>query len=140
MDNAINKCVMVLDEALPLGLLANTAGILGFTMGKLLPEMVGPTVTDRSNKDHLGVIEVPIPILKANKEQVKSIREQLYQPEFAEVVVVDFSDIAQSCKNYDEYISKMAGVDENELNYMGLGLFGPKKAVNKLTGSMPLLR
>lgn len=135
-----NKCVMVLDEALPLGLLTNTAGILGFTMGKMMPEMVGPTVTDRSNKDHLGVIEVPIPILKANKEQVKTIREQLYQPEFAEVVVVDFSDVAQSCKNYDEYISKMADVDENQLNYMGIGLFGPKKAVNKLTGSMPLLR
>lgn len=135
-----NKCVMVLDEALPLGLLTNTAGILGFTMGKMMPEMVGPTVTDRSNKDHLGVIEVPIPILKANKEQVKTIREQLYQPEFAEVVVVDFSDVAQSCKNYDEYISKMADIDENQLNYMGIGLFGPKKAVNKLTGSMPLLR
>ena len=138
--NNNNKCVMILDEALPLGLLANTAGILGFTMGKLLPEMVGPTVKDKSCKDHLGVIEVPIPILKANKDQVRNIREQLYLPEFAEVVTVDFSDIAQSCKNYDEYISKMADADENELNYMGIGLFGPKKIINKLTGSMPLLR
>ena len=37
MDINNNKCVMVLDADLPLGLLANTSAILGFTMGKLLP-------------------------------------------------------------------------------------------------------
>ncbi len=27
------KCVMIIDEALPLGIIANTAAILGITMG-----------------------------------------------------------------------------------------------------------
>ena len=34
MDGQIEKCVMVLDEGLPPGLVANTAGILGITLGK----------------------------------------------------------------------------------------------------------
>ncbi len=35
------KCVMVVDEKLPLGIIANTAAILGITLGKQLPEVVG---------------------------------------------------------------------------------------------------
>lgn len=140
MDINNNKCVMVLDAELPLGLLANTSAILGFTMGKLLPEMAGPDVIDKSGKPHLGIIAVPIPILKGDKEIVCMIREKLYQTEYSEVVAVDFFDAAQCCNHYDEFIEKMAGIEESELNYMGVALFGPKKLVNKLTGSMPLLR
>ena len=39
---------MVLDENLPLGLLANTAAILGITLGKHMPEAVGADVLDGS--------------------------------------------------------------------------------------------
>ena len=53
---------------------------------------------------------------------------------------MDFSDLAQSCKTYLEFTEKMAGTPENQLNYFGLALCGPKKKVNRLTGSMPLLR
>lgn len=51
------KCVMVLDEELPLGMLANTAGIMGITLGKHLPEAVGPGVCDKSGRVHLGIIK-----------------------------------------------------------------------------------
>ena len=36
------KCVIVVDEELPLGIIANTAVILGITLGKTMPEAVGP--------------------------------------------------------------------------------------------------
>ena len=54
--------------------------------------------------------------------------------------LMDFSDVAQCCKNYGEYIGKAAQADESEWRYFGLGLCGPKKLVSRLTGSMPLLR
>ena len=107
-----DKCVMVLDQDLPLGILANTAGIMGITLGKHIPETVGPDVLDKSGKEHLGIIELPVPILKADREKIRTIREQLYQPEFADLIVVDFSDVAQSCIVYVVYIKKAAGVDE----------------------------
>ena len=83
---------------------------------------------------------MPVPILKADREKIRTIREQLYQPEFADLIVVDFSDVAQSCNVYEEYIKKAAGVEEKEMTYFGIGICGAKKLVNKLTGSLPLLR
>lgn len=140
MDLQNEKCVMILDEALPLGLIANTAAILGITLGKERPEVVGANVTDQSGREHLGIIEFPVPILKGSPEVIRTLRETLCQPDFQELTVVDFSDLTQGCKTYDEFISKMGNTSESALQYFGLALCGPKKKVNKLTGSMPLLR
>ena len=140
MDLQNEKCVMVIDEHLPLGLIANTAAIMGITLGKTMPEVVGADVTDKTGKEHLGIIEFPVPILKGNAETMKAIREKLYEPDFSDVTVVDFSDLAQSCKTYDEFIGKMQEASEADLTYFGIAICGAKKKVNKLTGSMPLLR
>ena len=134
------KCVMVIDEDLPLGVITNTAAVMGVTLGKQFPHLVGADVFDKTDNRHLGIIEFPIPILKGNALFIKELREKLYQPEFSELTVVDFSDVAQSCKTYDEFIGKIADVPEEDLNYFGLAIYGSKKQVNKLTGSMPLLR
>ena len=91
MDMQNQKCVMVMDEDLPLGVIANTAGIMGITLGKHMPETVGPDVRDKSGREHLGIIEFPVPILKADKEKIRSIREQLYQPCYSDLMVVDLS-------------------------------------------------
>lgn len=135
-----NKCVMVIDEALPAGIIANTAGILGLTLGKHLPEAIGPEVLDKSGCAHLGIIQIPLPILKADQAKIKEIRQRLYQPEFAGLLAVDFSDVAQSCNVYDEYIRKAAAVEEDSFRYLGIGICGGRRLVNKLTGSLPLLR
>lgn len=140
MDLQNEKCVMVIDEALPLGIIANTAAIMGITLGKKMPEVVGADVCDQTGNEHLGIIEFPVPVLKGSTEIIKSIREKLYQPEFADLTVVDFSDLAQGCKTYGEFIEKMKMVSEADLNYFGIAICGAKKKVNKLTGSMPLLR
>ena len=60
---------MVLDENLPLGLLANTAAILGITLGKHMPEAVGADVLDGSGKAHLGIITFPVPIYGAMRNR-----------------------------------------------------------------------
>ena len=140
MESTTSKCVMVLDENLPLGLLANTAAILGITLGKHMPEAVGADVLDSSGKPHLGIITFPVPILRGDAEQIRAIRETLYGVDYQDVGGVDFSDVAQCCKNYGAYIGNAAQADESEWRYFGLGLCGPKKLVSRLTGSMPLLR
>ncbi len=134
------KCVMVIDESLPLGIIANTAAIMGITLGKKMPEVVGADVIDQSGNEHLGIIEFPVPILRGSPEIIKQIREKLYQPEFQELTAVDFSDLAQGCKTYDEFIDKMGRVPESTLRYYGVAICGAKRKVNQLTGSMPLLR
>lgn len=127
MDLQNEKCVMVIDESLPLGLIANTAAIMGITMGKEMPEVVSADVTDQSGNQHLGIIEFPVPILKGTPEVIKEICEKLYQPEFQDLSVVDFSNLAQGCKTYEEFIEKMAAVPESSLQYLGVAICGPKR-------------
>lgn len=134
------KCVMVIDEKLPLGVIANAAAIMGITLGKKMPEVVGADVRDRSGREHLGIIEFPVPVLRGDAERIKGIREKLYEPEFSDLTVVDFSDLAQGCKTYGEFVEKMGETEEGELNYLGIAVCGEKKKVNRLTGSLGLLR
>ena len=108
MDHQNEKCVMVIDEELPTGIIANIA--------------------------------IPVPILKASKEKLKELRLKLYEPSFSELTVVDFSNVAQSCNDYDEFTSKAAQTDGDSFQYFGVGICGAKKLVNKLTGNLPLLR
>lgn len=134
------KCVIVINENLPLGIIANTASILSITLGKYVPELVGEDVVDASGKTHLGITTIPVPILKGNKEILRDLREKLYTTDFQDMVVVDFSDVAQSCNVYSQYIEKASSTLEEEHTYFGLTICGNKKKVNKLTGSMSLLR
>lgn len=134
------KCVVVLDGDLPLGFLANTAAILGVTLGKELPEVVGPGVRDRSGREHLGIIEFPVPVLRSTPAGIRALRERLYEPGFQELTAVDFSDVAQSCKTYEEFMERMGEVPEGNLRYFGLAVCGARKQVDRLTGSLPLLR
>lgn len=131
---------MVLDEALPLGLIANTAAILGITLGKRLPEAVGADVRDGSGRSHLGIIAFPVPILRGRAEQLKALRKRLYDPAYADLIVADFSDFAQGCRSYGEFTGGLQAVPEADLRYLGLAICGSKKQVSRLTGSLPLLR
>ena len=64
----------------------------------------------------------------------------MFEPAFAEVAAIDFSEAAQRCLNYDQYMRSLSQLSAEELFYLGVCMYGPKKKVNKLTGSLPLLR
>ena len=135
------KLVMVINRDLPLGLVANTAAVLGISLSKIYQEdIVGGDIADEDGYLHLGITAQTIPILSASREQVKEIREAMFEPAFAEVAAIDFSEAAQRCLNYEQYIRSLAQLSAEELFYLGVCMYGPKKKVNKLTGSLPLLR
>ncbi len=134
------KCVLVIDETLPAGLLVNTAAILGISLGHLAPEYIGPDITDGSGLPHKGIVKQPVPILKGDRDCLRRLRTALYGQGFEDMTVVDFSDIAQACKQYEDYTTQAGSAQESSFSYLGLLLYGSKKKVNKLTGSLPLLR
>lgn len=110
------------------------------TIGEKLPGVVGEDVTDKNGNLHTGIIQFPIPVLKGNIELLKTIRTKLFDPAFEDLTVVDFSDLAQKCKTYNEFIVNMSFAEETRLNYMGIAVCGNKKKINKLTGNLQLLR
>lgn len=140
MNTENEKCVIILDEALPPGVIANTAAILGITLGMKLPGVVGPDVADGGGRVHMGIIRFPVPVLKGSREKLQDLRAKLFSEEYAGLTVADFSGLAQGCRTYGEFISRMAACPEEELSYIGIAVCGSKKKINRLTGNMPLLR
>lgn len=135
-----NKCVLVIDSNLPIGLIANTATIIGITLGYKHNCIIGEDVIDASNQCHIGITNIPIPILKGTKEKVKELLEEIKINYSDELTVVDFSETAQCCTEYEDYILKVKDLTSDAFKYLGIGIYGSKKILNKLTGSMPLLR
>ncbi len=111
---------------------------MGITLGGRISGSIGADVRDSAGNSHIGIIKFPVPVLKANREALKSLRFKLYDRQFSDLTAADFTDLAQSCKTYDEFIDKMSY--SRELNYIGLAIFGDKRKVAKLTGSLPLMK
>ena len=137
-ENLVSKCVFVLDEALPAGLAANTAAVLALTLGSKVASLLGPDVLDGSGQRHVGITTVTLPMLRANTETIQHIRERAVKN--GEVLVVDFNDVAQRNKTYQDYIQKLGETPTSQLRYLGLALYGRRAIILKLTGSLPLLR
>lgn len=131
---------MIIDEQLPIGLVANTAAILGVTLGKLYPEGIGEDIYDSTGNKHLGIVNFPIPILKTNKEQLQTIRESISQQSDQDVTIIDFSDVAQITNSYEQYRQTLESIAPEKLAYFGICLKGKKKLINKVAGSLPLYR
>lgn len=77
-------------------------------------------------------------MLGGDRALLKDLRSRLYGSEFEDLVVADFSDVAQGCNVYSEYAAKAAVTTELDHKYFGIAVYGSKKKVNKLTGSMAL--
>lgn len=137
-DGAEKKCVMVLDTGLPVGLAVNAAAVLAVTVGCKIESIVGPDVADVSGGSHVGLVDIPIPVLKADAESLGDIRSRAVTMDG--LLVVGFTDVARTSRTYKEYTEKMSASAPGDLEYLGVALHGDKKLVNKLTGSLPLLK
>lgn len=134
----MNKCVIILDEKLPLGLLANASAVIAMTIGKKVDRIIGDNIIDASNQVHQGITNHVLPILKTHKTNLINICETAKMDE--ELLVVDFCDIAQRSKNYDDYSMLLQKTKGEDLRYLGIGIYGKKETVNRLSGSLSLLR
>ncbi len=130
------KCVMVLADDLSAGLAVNAAGVLAVTLGHKLPGLLPPDALDASGEAHAGLINVPLPVLVADRDTMKTLRARAAEQEG--MTVVGFSDVAQHARTYEAYISALAATPAEALGYLGLILYGPRKTLNKLIGNLPL--
>ena len=140
MEKEQDKCVLVIEDSMPRGLAANTAAILGITLGRQRSDLVGEDAADSAGNRHPGIIRTPVPVLSGGAEVFQALRRRLAEPEFSDVAAVDFTDLAQSCRTYGAYIERMSAAAPEDLRYLGLALRGPRRQVDRLTGSLPLLR
>ena len=116
------KVVIVLDKNLPLGLLANSAAVLAFSVSRHLPGGVGHDLEDADGGVHPGITNLPIPILACEGDQLGGLRERARS--LPEVTCVDFSHVAQRAKRYDEYAAALKASRAGELEYLGICVCG----------------
>ena len=140
LSNATHKCVLVIDNAQPTGIVANIASVLSMTLGCRVSNIVSHDLYDKQGERHLGITQLPIPILGASQEKIKELRNYFHSLEIEDLVLVDFSTIAQQSRTYDEYEREMYSANEDDLHYVGIGICAEKKAINKATGSLSLIR
>jgi hypothetical protein len=131
------KCVIVVQDSMSLGLIANTAAVIALTLGARV-DIIGPDLNDASSEPHAGLTTIPVPVLKAGAETVAALRAKAAQRD--DVFVVDVTDAAQTTTNYDDYREKLEVKASTELEYLGIGMYGDRRAINRLTGSLPLVR
>lgn len=140
LSSATHKCVLVIDHCQPTGVVANIASVLSMTLGCKVGHIVSHDVYDKRGKKHLGITQLPVPILGASQERIKEIYEHFHSLGAENLVLVDFSTIAQKARTYDEYEQALARADDEDLHYIGIGVCAEKKVINKATGNLSLIR
>ena len=109
-------------------------------MGKQVKGIVSHDVYDKEGGKHLGITQMPIPVLGASYDKIKEIRQKLISLDLKDFVMVDFSNIAQQSETYDHYEEVMHTTEENDIRYLSIGICGNKKVINKTTGNLRLIR
>src|SRR5689334_16860114 len=132
------KCVMVINKELPLGLIANTAAVLAISLGNTVEGIVGEDVFDQDGCVHRGITQVSISMLGGTSDLIRELRGKLLTMDG--LYFVDFCDVAQKSKQYSDYTLRLQETPASQLGYLGIAIYGPPEAVNKLTGTLTLLR
>jgi hypothetical protein len=136
-DDVPARCVIVVDEALPAGLAANAAAVLALTLGARAPGLRGADIDDADGARLPGLIDRGLPILKAAAADLAGLRSRAVE---AGVEVIGFPRFGQETTDYEAFREHVAQTPTADLAYLGLLFAGPRRTVNRLTGSLPLLR
>ena len=131
------RCVIVVDQALPVGRAANAAAVIALTIGKRHPTLAGPDLMDRSGASHPGLIPIGISILGAPEADLADLRGKALA---RDLDVVDFPVQGQETTDYAAFGRAVGEVETDALRYVGVGVYGPRRTVGKVVGKYGLLK
>lgn len=131
------KMVIILDPSKDKGELANRSAVLCTGITKLFPGIIGNDLITKDNKKINAITALPIPILAIKEElNIIELAKLAYEKQCTTIV---YLMEAQGLRSYKEYSDIVSSKNFDDLNIDSLLIYGPKKAVNSLTGSLPRL-
>ena len=130
------KSAIVIDESLPVGLLANAAACIATGLFRDQPEVYGSEI---QGADCMFIPITKIPILILKKGQ-KDFNEILRRMQGTELRCMSFTKEGQSTADYNEYMLRVEGKKLSDLRIIGIGIIGEDVQVTKVAGDIPLLR
>ena len=128
------RCVIVVDAALAPGKASNAAAVVAFTPGQRHSHLVGAPLRESDGTAHPGLIPIGIPVLKATAQQLSELR----QKSLAHCDVVDFPVQGQATTDYGAFLDAVNALSGPALQYLAIGLVGPRNRIGKLVGGFAL--
>ena len=133
------RIAVIVDPALPLGLLANTIATIAIGIGAAQPVYGNTPLVDAAGRGFRNSADRPVPILQATDEIMRALLLKACPPPDG-AVIVPFPRFARSLHAFADYQAEFPSRDLKDEVLDGLGLAGPEKWVKSLTGSLKLLR
>ncbi|TGG93247.1 DUF2000 domain-containing protein [Natronospirillum operosum] len=130
------KTVIVLADNLPAGLVANFAAVLGMSLGKHFPDLVGDDTVSADGVQLKGITKVPLPVLGAPGGDLPD----LFLAAAELPLRCAYMRAAFEASDYADYTLRINSASLAAQIPQGLLLAGPRKAVDRLCGRLPLLR
>lgn len=131
------KAVVVIADDLPVGLAINAAALVTSTFGNQLSHLIGNNVSDRSGFPHSGLTWLPFAILKAGRDTLNKLRTDSH---VQKLHIVDIPEAAQMARVYEDFSHRMSTINEEDIRYLAIGIYGDKSKVVALTRKLALYK
>lgn len=131
------KWVVIVDRDLPPGRAVNAAVCVASATTGRTRGVLGADAVDAGGSVHPGLPWIGCTVLGAEAADLADLRERAAAA--PGVVVVDMPTQAQHTRVYDDYVFAVGRTHGADLSYYALSLFGPRKAVDKITKGLSLL-
>ncbi|WP_374328230.1 DUF2000 domain-containing protein [Paracoccus pantotrophus] len=130
------KPVIILAADLPLGLKANFAAVLGMSLGRLRPDLLGAATATSDGIALPGITTVPLPVLGAPLPELPGLFAQ------AETLPLRLAYMRAvfEARDYSDYAARIAAAPLADHAPQAILLAGARKAVDRICGRLPLLR
>ncbi|MEW9555854.1 DUF664 domain-containing protein [Nonomuraea sp. NPDC050783] len=130
------KLVVVIRADLPHAWAVNAAAVLGLSLGVRLPGPPPEDAKDASGGLHAGLDPHPVPVLSGTPGELRELHRTARARE--DLVAVGFNEVARRARDYDDYLTALAATPGEEVEYVAVGLLGPRNRVTALTKHLPL--
>ena len=131
------KWVVVVDEALPIGRAVNAAVCVAAATAAQVAGLLGQAAQDGSGSEHPGLPWAGCTVLAADAATLRTIRAKAEAHEGT--FVADMPAAAQDTRVYDEYREALGATAPELVEYLAVGLIGPRNRVDKIVGRLRLL-
>jgi hypothetical protein len=131
------KWVVVVDETLPIGRAVNAAVCVAAATGAQVAGLLGQAAQDGSGSEHPGLPWAGCTVLAADAATLRTIRAKAEAHEGT--FVADMPAAAQDTRVYDEYREVLGATAPELVEYLAVGLIGPRNRLDKIVGRLRLL-
>jgi len=139
--STLDKVAIVLAADLSPGPATNIASCIAAGLAAFRPSWAGRPLVDASGLKTAACSHLPIAILRAEAAALSALMQQLTHGPIVEGGAVSlFPAYAQTIHDCSEYWRRHGLSAHAEEAMLGIGFSGPKRWVNRMTGSLPLWR